>query len=239
MEIRFFETLPSTNRTAAEAAREGAVAFFTVWAKTQTAGRGRLDRSFHSPVGGTYFSTVLRPSLPRAQYTALTPFAALAVRRALSELTGVQADIKWVNDLYVNGKKICGILAEAGEDKEGAPFVILGIGINTGKDLLPPEIADIAANVPFDAPRALIERILTHLKGAEAAICEESWIAEYRAHCLWRGERVAVKTADAVCMARMLEVEPDGALFVEWENGARERLYGGEISLRSAQKGEI
>jgi len=239
MEIHSYEVLPSTNRTAAAAARDGAPAFYTVWAKSQTAGRGRLDRRFCSPVGGTYFSTVLRPAIPRNRYTALTPFAALAVRRALAELLGVQADIKWVNDLYVGSKKICGILAESGTDKAGEPFVILGIGINTGKDPLPPEIAEIAASVPFDDPRALIARILAHLKGAETAICTESWLSEYRAHCLWRGEYVCVRTGDAARTALMLEVEADGALLVEWEDGKRESLYGGEISLRSAQKGEI
>ena len=228
MEISFFESLPSTNRTAADAAREGAPAFFTVWAGVQTAGRGRLDRCFCSPRGGTYFSTVLRPTVPRAQYTALTPFAALAVRRALAELTGVQTDIKWVNDLYRNGKKLCGIRAEAGEDKDGNPFVVLGIGINTGSEPLPPEIAAIATAVPYDAPRVLIERILMHLQDADKAIREASWLAEYRAHCLWLGERVAVTAGNSVRMARMLDIAPDGALCVEWEDGEHALLYGGD-----------
>ena len=238
MEIHCFDALPSTNRAAVEAARAGAAAFYTVMAKSQTAGRGRLSRFFHSPVGGTYFSTVLRPTLPRAQYGSITPFAALAVRRAIAELTGVEADVKWINDLYVGGKKICGILAEAGEDLHGKPFVVLGIGINTGTEL-PRELRAIATTVPFADPHGLTVRILEHLQGAETAIREGNWIEEYRALCLWLGELVWVTQGQKTRRAKMLDVTENGALAVEWESGERAVLCGGEISLRPAQKGEI
>ena len=153
MELHVYETLPSTNRTAHEAAQSGAQEFYTVIAKEQTAGRGRLSRSFHSPLGGTYFSTVLRPTVPIAQYGTITPVAAVAVHRALHALTGVRTEIKWINDLLLDGRKVCGILAESGTDLAGKPFVVLGIGINTADVDFPPELWHTATFNIFDSSK--------------------------------------------------------------------------------------
>lgn len=235
MELHIFDSLPTTNRTAHEAALTGAKEFYTVVAKEQTAGRGRLLRSFHSPVGGTYFSTVLRPTLPMTHFARITPVAAVAVHRALFKLTGVKTEIKWVNDLLLDGKKVCGILAESGVDGEGNPFVILGIGINTAEVTFPAELQHQATFIPYQEPVALVEAILNELAAYEQSIETGSWLSYYRSHCAFLGEDVMVIKDDTIRHGTALDILADGALRVRFENGNIEELRGGEISLRSAQ----
>ena len=238
MELCVYESLPSTNRTAYEAAREGAQEFYTVVAKSQTAGRGRMERSFHSPVGGTYFSTVLRPHVPPADYGKLTPIAAVAVHRALSRVTGTVTEIKWVNDLLLHRKKVCGILAESGVDVNGKPFVIIGIGINTAAVSFPPELCDRATFVPCDDSIALIKAIMAELADYEKQLASGDWHPYYRAHSAFLGERVLVIRGDYQREGLAADILPDGALQVDFGNGCVEELRGGEISLRSAQDDE-
>ncbi|MBR2010195.1 MAG: biotin--[Clostridia bacterium] len=232
MEIQYFDHLNSTNETAKAAAMVGAAPFYTVVAKHQSAGVGRMGRSFASPEGGTYFSTVLRPKLARQKFGAITPFCAVAVHRAITELTGVSLDIKWINDLLLNGKKVCGILAVAGEDQKGEPFVVLGIGINTGRGNLPPELADIATCLPYDDIEGLIGRILFWLQNFESEIMAGSWVEYYRAHASCLGSAVTVIKNESSACATALDIDAEGGLLVLYENGTREFLRGGEISLR-------
>lgn len=239
MELHVYETLPSTNRTAHEAALLGAKEFYTVVAKQQTAGRGRLSRSFHSPVGGTYFSTVLRPNMPITQYGIITPVAAVAVHRALRSLTGVKTEIKWVNDLLLDGKKVCGILAESGVDQSGDPFVILGIGINTAEVEFPKDLQDQVAFISFNDPVSLVQAILSELAAYEQIIKTGSWLVYYRSHCAFLGESIMVIKDDRIHHGKALDILEDGALRVDFGNGEQEDLRGGEISIRSAQIREI
>lgn len=235
MEIVYYPVLPSTSETAKEAAREGAPHLYTVAAERQTAGRGRLDRRFFSPPGGLYFSTVLRTRLTPAQYGAITPFAAVAVSRALSRVCGVTPEIKWVNDLLLGGKKICGILAESGTDRKGEPFVILGIGINTGTAAFPAELREIAACVPCEDRDALLAAVLDELAGVESAVENESWLAAYRAASCVLSREVEIVTGAERRRVRALDILPSGALLVQSADGTAEELRGAEISLRVTQ----
>lgn len=232
MIIRYYEHLVSTNETARAAAIAGAPAFYTVVANSQSGGVGRMGRRFASPEGGTYFSTVLRPQLPREKFGAITPFCAVAVHRAIAELMGVSPQIKWINDLLWQGKKACGILATSGEDQNGEPFVILGIGINTGKGNLPPELADIATCLPFENRPRLVERILFYLQNFEKEILACTWLSYYRTHSACLGRDVTVIQNGSSAVATALDIDQDGGLLVAYQSGAREVLRGGEISLR-------
>ena len=235
MEIRYYQELPSTSRTAAEAAREGAAHLFTVVAESPTEGRGRLQRSFFSPRGGLYFTTVLRTDLLPKEYGALTPFAAVAVHRAIRRVCGVETEIKWVNDLLWNGKKVCGILAESGVDLNGRAYVLLGIGINLSPVEFPAELSQIATCVPCEDKEKLLSEILRELSEAEAAVRQASWLADYRADCRMLGSRVTVMRQGTEAHATAVDILSDGALLVLWPGGAYEELRGGEISLRAAQ----
>ncbi len=235
MNIQYFETLPSTNSTAAELAKKGAPHLTVVVAHTQTAGRGRLTRQFFSPKGGLYFTAVLRTALTPAQYGAVTPYAALAVHRAIRRTCGVCPAIKWVNDLLLHGKKICGILAESGSDQNGAPYILLGIGINTGDTVFPPELADIAASLPACDKDALLRAVLEELDGVERAVQSADWLDEYRAHSAVIGCEVNVIEGERTRRATALDITERGALSVRFENGTAEELFGAEISLRLTQ----
>ena len=162
--IYLYDKLESSNRTAKTLALEGAPHGTMVLTSQQTAGRGRLGRRFESPAGkGIYLSLVLRPGLPMTEAQAVTVSAAVAVCRAVKRLCGLDLGIKWVNDLYYNGKKVCGILTEAGADIESGQleWLVVGIGLNLTttpadwpEELAPRRAASSpAARPPSAAPR--------------------------------------------------------------------------------------
>lgn len=232
MEIKVYDEIPSTQELAFTAAREGAKEFYTVLARRQNAGRGRLNRRFLSPPGGTYFSTVLRPEYPAERYVLLTPFAAVCVRRALLSLIGVRADIKWVNDLLLDGKKICGILSGSGIDQNGVPFAVVGIGINTGTEL-PEEVREFAACAPFLHPEQLCRAILSELSEHHSAVAAGDFLPEYQAACRFLGQPVRIiAPAGEQRVATALSIGPLGELVLREENGEIHAIYGDEISLR-------
>ena len=155
--IFLYDTLESSNRTAKTLALEGAPHGTMVLAGQQTAGRGRLGRRFESPAGkGVYLSLVLRPSLPMTEAQAVTVSAAVAVCRAVKKLCGLELGIKWVNDLYYNGKKVCGILTEAGADLESGQleWLVVGIGLNltSRPEDWPEELRPIAGSLYPSGP---------------------------------------------------------------------------------------
>ena len=142
-----FESLPSTNLEAARQAADGAPEGLCIVSAEQTAGRGRLERHWESPKNaGLYFSIVLRPQIDQSRWSILTMMAAVAVHDALTETFAVESDIKWPNDVLINDKKVCGILAETVETVAGKA-VVLGIGINLRKNSLPDELEDLATSV--------------------------------------------------------------------------------------------
>ncbi len=217
---------------------------FTLIARTQTAGRGRLGRTFCSPDGGLYMSVLLRPRLPLAQLNFVTLAAAVAVCRALERLTSVAPSIKWVNDVLVDDRKLCGILTEAAiEGETGAiDFVVVGIGINLRLDrtALPPEVQPIVcalAELTHDVPRraVLAAAILDEL-GTAYALLERGQsdllLAEYRARLCVLGRMVRVCTPQGSYEARVHGLDEDGHLQVCTADGVRHTLSSGEISIR-------
>ncbi len=131
-DILSFDSLPSTNATAYDLAQQGAPHGRVVWAKYQSEGKGRLGKKWISPPGkGLYFSIILRPDLSLDEYPKLTLTAGLAVAEVLENTCKVEVGLKWPNDVYISGKKCCGILAEANlSEVDTEPFAVIGIGIN-------------------------------------------------------------------------------------------------------------
>jgi BirA family biotin operon repressor/biotin-[acetyl-CoA-carboxylase] ligase len=221
MEWVFLEETDSTNRVAKELARQGAPHGTAVLAKRQTAGRGRLGRSFFSPEGGLYLSVILRPQCKPDDLALMTPMAAVAVCRALEELC-IAPRIKWVNDLYLGDKKLCGILCEGCGDA-----VIVGIGLNlyTPEGGFPADIPATALDVPVDR-MVLAEAIRKQL------LQPGDFLEEYRSLCLTVGKTVTVHPVQGEPYeARALEIDHRCRLVVESCRGV-ETLDSGEVSVR-------
>ena len=195
-----------------------------VAAGTQTAGRGRMGRTFVSPPGGIYLSLLLRPTAPLEQYLHLTPVLAVAACDAVEECTGIRPGCKWVNDLYWQGKKLAGILTEV----IGGVFIV-GIGLNC--DTAPadlPEVATSLAACGIHADRtALTEALRTHLTHAfDTALTEKiRWLDRYRENCITLGREV--RTAQGTGTAA--DIDENGALLVQTESGIR-AVSTGEVS---------
>ncbi len=207
-------------------------------AEKQTGGRGRRGRAFASPVGGVYFSLLLRPTLPLSEISSLTGAVAVAVARALEEETGLPVGIKWVNDLYLHGKKAVGILCEAVADLEsGTPeYVVVGVGIDLCGQL-PPELDGIATTVEREGGRvpdraALIARAVREIERVAAAPLSEDVLAESRRRSVLLGREVTVTRGDDTFRARAVDLNDLGELVVALEDGRTLALSSGEVSVR-------
>ena len=225
------EEIPSTNAAlkAMPEAEHGTV----LLAKRQTAGRGRLGRSFASPEGGLYLSLLLCRKEPPQGLLHLTPMVAVAVRRAIFDACGLWTDIKWINDLQVQGKKVCGILTEL----DGMGRIIVGIGINCHTTAFPPELRDIAASLHEFTPvdeECLLQALLCRLEELDEALCsqKEAWMAEYAAACITLGKEVDLIRGDSRRRAFAEALDENGALCVRFPDGTKETVFMGEASIR-------
>ena len=242
-QILRFESIDSTNLEAMRQAKAGAPEGLCIVAREQTRGRGRLDRSWQSPKdAGLYASVILRPKFDLNAWPLITLMAALAVYDALMKVCGLRADIKWPNDLCINERKLCGILAETVETQTGSAAVV-GIGINLSSDIL--------ASVPVEA--ASVESVTGRKPDAESILSEllkslgekydllhsaegrEHVIREWCAHSSYAtGRRVRVTLSGETFEGRTCGLEADGALRVETENGKSRIVRAGYVTgLRS------
>lgn len=239
-----FDSLPSTNTEAARQAVQGAPEGLCVVAREQTQGRGRQQRMWVSPAdAGLYFSMVLRPArLAERAWPLLTLMAALAVRDALLEACGLETDIKWPNDIMVEERKLCGILAETIETKTGRA-VVIGIGINLDDRAFPPELKTVAASVSSVTGRlpdaetlmqSLIRSLGEHYKLLQGANGAEEIINEWSRRSSYASNRHVRATLAAETFEGWTRgLEPDGALRVETSTGEIRIVRAGDItSLR-------
>lgn len=233
----------STNTLLKELAAGDAPHGTVVAAGRQTAGRGRLGRSFYSPSGtGLYLSLLLRPKLPAAKAGLLTACAAAAAAEAIDEIAGVTTGIKWVNDLFLNGKKICGILTEGSVDCENGQlnYAVVGIGINITppKEGWPEELREIVGAIrsDHDAPACrsrLAAAILDRFMAYYADLRSRSFYPVYRAKSLAIGKEVRlIGPSGESEEATVLDIDRDFALLCRMADGSSRRVSSGEISLR-------
>ena len=235
----------STNLLVRERAEAGEAEGLVICAASQSAGRGRMGRTFFSPPDcGLYLSILLRPKADASASLSITTAAAVAVCRAIGEVFGIDAGIKWVNDVFVGGRKVCGILTEAAMCAEtGAlDYAVLGIGINVYEPCggFPPEIAGIAGALLAGAERrpnarnALLASILTQFFVLYDRLGENSHIDEYRARSIALGRRVTVVplVGGGEREAVVEEITDDAALVLRFDDGSRETLTSGEIRVR-------
>jgi BirA family biotin operon repressor/biotin-[acetyl-CoA-carboxylase] ligase len=235
-----YDSLPSTNTEAASQAVRGAAEGLCVVAREQTRGRGRQERVWASPPdAGLYFSIVLRPRLKLEAWPLITLMAALAVQDALREACALATDIKWPNDILFEGRKLCGILAETVETKQGRAC-ILGIGINLSERAYPPELAAHATSIEGATGTAAdSERVLVALCAQLArryaqlhapATGQSELIRDWSANSSYAaGKRVRVHAATEVFTGTTRGLEPDGALRVETPTGETRIVRAGDV----------
>ena len=238
-----FPALTSTNTVLKALAAEDAPAGTAVLAAEQTAGRGRLGRSFYSPsASGLYLSLLLRPDLAPGDAPRLTCCAAVAAAEAVSELSGRETGIKWVNDVYMDGKKICGILTEAGLDLESGrvSYVVVGIGVNlrSPEGGFPEEIRQIAGaafdglSVP-DLRCRLAALILDRLADCAADPFSDALFEAYARRSFVPGRKITILAPGKEPVpAEALRLNRDYSLQVRLENGSEQKLASGEVSVR-------
>ena len=232
--VEYYKTLDSTNNVAKRIIAEGEDDVLLVVGEEQTAGRGRQGKSFYSPGGtGIYMSLVVHPMVELQNAVTATTAAAVAVCRAIESLTDKKPMIKWVNDVYLNGKKICGILTEAVTDFETQTVssIIIGIGINlTTKDF--PRDVQNASCLNADVKRAeLIGAVANELNRIVNSGYGE-FMEYYRAHSLVVGEDIVFIKNGVSTSARAVGIDDFGGLEVELADGTRTTLRSGEITVR-------
>ncbi len=210
-------------------------------AGSQSAGRGRTGRSFFSPKGsGVYLSVLLRPDVPITNSGHLTAAVAVAACRAIENCTDAKPEIKWVNDIFVNGKKVCGILTEASVNFEtGLPdWIVTGIGFNVyqPKQGFPKEIAKIAGAITQCRQKNLRARLAAAFIDNFYDICNslpvEDLYKEYKRRCFIVRKPIYVLRGEERIPAMALDIDRDFGLKVRYENGKMEVLSAGEVSIR-------
>lgn len=242
--LLYFLTLPSTNRHARELAEDGWPEGTIVMAEEQTAGRGRSGRSWHSPPGvGIYCSLLLKPSLPPEKVPLLTLVAAIGAVLGLREI-GIDAEIKWPNDLMLRGRKIGGILAETRFRPSAPPEVVLGIGLNVNhrEEHLPPALLPAAGSVLLVTGREssrteVLTSILIHIDRTYERLRsgeEQQLLEQFVALCPMASDTaITVQQGSESVSGRTSGIAPTGALRLATASGILE-LHAGEARLAGA-----
>jgi len=238
--IYHFFKIDSTNNVAMELGRQGEPHGAVVIAEQQTAGRGRAGRAWVSEKSaGIHVTVVLRPSIAPAQAALLTLVAGLAARDAVAEETNLALDIRWPNDLLLNGKKCCGILTEMHAEPDRVDYAVTGIGVNVNQARMPAELAAIATSLCMETGRvhsraALLVRLLRHLdryynqfigRGAEPILKRFAEVSSY-----YEGKRVRITTANESYRGTTAGLEPNGCLRVRREDGRIEAVISGDVA---------
>lgn len=242
MKIHVLHTVSSTNTEVRKRAMAGEGEGYVVIANSQTDGRGRSGRSFFSPSDtGIYMSLLLRPNQYSSQQAIkLTTMAAVAACEAIEGVSGKKAQIKWVNDIFVEGKKVCGILTEGSFGLEDGflEYAVLGIGVNVfpPKDGFPNEIKEIAGTVfdtaQNDGKNHLAAEIMNRFMNYYLILQDGSYVDAYRRRSMVIGKEIQVVSARGVRDAIALDVDEECRLIVKYEDGKIEHLNSGEISIK-------
>jgi len=242
--IFFSDEVASTNEWAKKLASQGAPEGWVAIAETQTRGRGRLDREWISPLGGLWFSLILRPKQRLAKAAILTFVAGIAVAETLHEQYGLKTQTKWPNDVLVNGRKICGILGEASTTDKEVNAVVLGIGVNANFDAgraLPESIRARATSLETELNRRiqleeLFIRLLEKLEATYALYNRRGFssiLKQWKNYADFLGQEVEVTDGNEKITGLAYDVDKDGALILMLENGAFKHVFAGDVSLRT------
>ena len=241
--IVYRERVDSTNNVAKKLADEGALEGTIVVAEEQIGGRGRINRSFLSPLAkGVWFSLILRPDIPPMEVSKMTLLAAVAVARAIRHHGLKDCGIKWPNDILVNGHKMVGILTELNGSAEKVNYIIMGIGVNTGitTDDLPKDLQPIVTSFAREGVRvsrlALLETLLKEIEELYQTVCQEGFapvLAEWRTLSCMLGQDVTVSSVNRTFSGKAVDIDENGNLLVATPDGV-EVVMAGDIHVRPA-----
>lgn len=236
------DSVTSTNTVLKAIAEQGGAEGMVLIAQQQTQGKGRLGRTFLSPKGtGLYISILLRPKFSAEESLCVTTAAAVAVAEAIDSVTGKHAMIKWVNDVYLKGRKVCGILTEASVDFEnsGLNYAIVGIGVNVQEPPggFAPEIRDVAGalykeEVPAGVRTQLAAEILNRFFGFYDHLTQRTFMDAYRERSLLTGMEVTFTQGDTVKEGLVLGVDDEARLQVRLPNGEEKLFSAGEVNIK-------
>jgi len=240
--IFFKRSVGSTNSWARRFARLGACDGTVFLALRQTSGRGRLKRKWVSPAGGLWFSVVLRPRLKSAEAFGLVFVASLAVAEVLEELYGLKTQVKWPNDVLVNSKKVCGILAETKSDSKNVEYVVVGIGINADfevRNSLPEDLWKIATSLEDELGRKielemLFKALLEKLERLCDVFLEKGFcvvLDKWKKYAGFLGHQVKVVSMDEELAGLALDVDYGGSLALKLGDGTVKRVFAGDVVL--------
>lgn len=241
-ELYYFPKTDSTNIRIKELADDGAPDGTLAVADMQTFGKGRRGRQWFSPSGtGIWMSVLLRPRFEPGSASMLTLVAALAVAGAIKEISGLEALIKWPNDIVVNKKKVCGILTEMSIESDYINYVICGIGINVNHDSFPEEIRQTATSLALEkgerVGRAeLIAAVWRHFEHYYDKFLQTEDMSllldEYNSVLVNKDSEVRVLDPKGEWSGRAYGIDAGGSLLVEKEDGSIAAIYSGEVSVR-------
>ena len=235
IDIFVFDTIDSTNNYAKKLILDGAAGFTAVLAEHQSAGRGRRGRSFFSPANtGLYLSLILPPHLCQIEeIQRITMMSAVAVRRAIAALTDSTPSIKWVNDIFINDKKVCGILAEVVSTGNTVNGVVVGIGINCSTQDFPEELNQIAGSLDqTDISRNLLTaQIISNIATLTNHLHDPAILADYRLHSYTLGKTVSFRRNGADITAIACGINDCGNLIVKEPDGIETTLFWGEAVI--------
>lgn len=240
--IRYLETVDSTQRAAVEFGQQGLPEGTLVIADEQTSGRGRLARSWHSPKhAGIWMSLILRPNVPPQQAPQFTLITAVAVVQAIEEVCGIQADIKWPNDILIAGKKITGILTEMQAEADKINFIVIGIGMNVNQkeEDFPPELQEIATSLAIQTGKrhsraALVQTILLKLEKYYELYLEKGFTP---IKLLWEsysnsiGKEITARTITGSITGKALGISETGVLKLRDNQGNIHGIYSADIDI--------
>lgn len=242
LRLEVFKSVASTNELVKALASGGESEGKVILSEEQTAGRGRKGRPFFSPAGtGIYMSILLRPRLSAADATLLTTSAAVAVALAIESVSDLSTQIKWVNDVFMNGKKVCGILTEASLslESEWLDYAVLGIGINVTLPSggFPAELSEVATSIyqagnpEGDLRNRLTAEVLNRFMAYYEQLKERLFLPDYRQRMMSLGETIMVVKEHQEQPATAVDIDNDCRLKVRYPNGEEEYLSSGEVRI--------
>lgn len=240
-DIRYYEVTDSTNNQAKQLGKTGAEHGTLVIAEQQLAGRGRSGRSWESPKdGGIFMTLLLRPEIKAIEAPMLTLVTALSVAKAMRNELALPVEIKWPNDIVLNGKKLCGILTEMEADEHGIHYVVIGIGINLWNQSFSEEIASMATSVVLESGKniskeTLIEAVWREFETDYAGFLKSRDLSgmkeEYQTYLVNLDKQVKVLDPKEPYVGIARGITDTGELIVETQNGEQE-VSSGEVSVR-------